>query len=198
MPGKESFIEKRLKSLDEIDSSVVELLDNMSKVFDKYANANSNYDDAKKQITDQTKMIYQNISDIAINLRKEVKIMDENIGRYDQNEDSVMILPIAVDQKNTKLGKRRLQEELEQLKTLLPEEPTEEQKMLHLINAKDKKVEETKRPIKEESSVKVEIKDDKFQDNKKDDTKGDMKNDVKDEPVQIDETFEDDDFVVLN
>lgn len=183
---KQLFIEKRLKSLDGIDSAVVELLDNMSNVFDKYANANSNYDEAKKEITDQTKRIYQNISDIAINLRKEVKIMDENIGRYDQNEDSVMILPIAVDQKNTKLGKRRLQEELEQLKALLPEEPTEEQKMSHIINLQKEKSKEIKvnLPVKEEKTIEpVEVKDE---------------NPKKEETPKNDGDLVDDDFMVLN
>lgn len=121
------FIEQRLKSLNDIDANVALLLDNMAEVFDTYASSNNNYEQAKTSISQQTKVIYQTISDIAVNLRKEVRIMDENIGIYDQNDDGVMILPIAVEQKNTALGKRRLNEELEQLKKLIPEKPTKEQ-----------------------------------------------------------------------
>ena len=49
--------------------------------------------------------------------------MDDNIGAYDKNDDNVMILPISnVDQKNTKLGRKRLNLELAELKRLISDE----------------------------------------------------------------------------
>jgi mediator of RNA polymerase II transcription subunit 11 len=45
--------------------------------------------------------------------------MDENIGVYNKNKDNVMILPISVDQKNTKLGALKLNRQLSQLDLLL-------------------------------------------------------------------------------
>lgn len=112
-----TYIEKRLDSLYEIDCQVVSLLDNVSSLFETYS-SNENSDKTKEQFEKQTKNIYGLISDIAIGLRKEVKLMDDNIGVYDKNEDNVMILPLSVDQKNTQLGEKRLKDELKELNKL--------------------------------------------------------------------------------
>lgn len=125
---KKSFIKSRLDSLDTIDGNVVALLDQMSGIFGSLSSPSNNNDDAKTTIQAQTKTIYRTISDIAINLRKEVKIMDDNIGVFDRNDDNVMILPIPVEQKTTELGRRRLKEEISHLDSLIPEEPSEDQK----------------------------------------------------------------------
>lgn len=114
----DSFVQERLNSLYEIDCKIVSLLDNMSTLFQTYSVPKTNENDlseTKKQFTDQTKAIYNNISKIAIGLRKEVKIMDDNIGVYDKNKDGIMILPISVDQKNTTLGEKKLTSEIEEL-----------------------------------------------------------------------------------
>lgn len=71
----------------------------------------------KDQFKQEVNEVYGLLSTLAIELRKEVKIMDDNIGVYDRNDDSVMILPINVDHKNTVLGKAKLQEELTKLTT---------------------------------------------------------------------------------
>lgn len=120
-----TFIQKRLDALQDIDGNIVTLLDKMSGLFDTYAEANT-AEDPKSTITQHTNSIYQTISDVAINLRKEVKIMDENLGVYDKNEDNIMILPIPVDQKNTHLGKKRLKEEIQQLDKLIDNDEKED------------------------------------------------------------------------
>lgn len=130
MTDQKSFIKTRLDCLNTIDTKVVSLLDQMSGIFDKYSTPGDNSDSSKDSIETQTRTIYQTISDIAISLRKEVKIMDDNIGVFDRNEDNVMILPIQVEQKTTGLGKRRLKDEITQLKELIPEEPSEDQKFI--------------------------------------------------------------------
>ncbi|EGV60688.1 Mediator of RNA polymerase II transcription subunit 11 [Yamadazyma tenuis] len=153
------FIQQRLDSLNDIDSSIVSLLGYMSDIFDRYSTPSNNSDDAKDTIETQTRLIYQTLSDIAINLRKEVKIMDDNTGVFDKNEDQVMILPIPVDQKNTALGKRRLNEEIDLLTHLIPQEPTEDQKFkpepetVEEESVKEEPVEEEpveEEPVKEE------------------------------------------------
>lgn len=106
-----SFIDQRLDSLYEIDCKIVSLLDNISGVFETYTNGS----DTKEQFSSQSETIYKLLSEIAINLRKEIKLMDDNIGVYDKNDDKVMILPISVDQKNTKLGEKKLQQELNEI-----------------------------------------------------------------------------------
>lgn len=114
-----SFISQRLELLHEIDCKIVSLLDNMSTIFQTYGTRPSGSDQEKKdQMVDQTKNIYSILSTIAIDLRKEVKIMNDNIGVYDKNEDDVMILPVSVTQKNTKLGEKKLMQELAELDKL--------------------------------------------------------------------------------
>ncbi|KAL6451396.1 MED11 Mediator of RNA polymerase II transcription subunit 11 [Candida maltosa Xu316] len=113
----ENFIQERLDSLYEIDCKVVSLLDQFSTIFQSF------YSKDKDDFSNQTSTIYSTLSKVAIDLRKEIKIMDDNIGVYDKNNEGIMILPISnVDQKNTKLGKKRLELELEELEKLLSEE----------------------------------------------------------------------------
>ncbi|CAX40667.1 essential subunit of the RNA polymerase II mediator complex, putative [Candida dubliniensis CD36] len=110
----ENFIQERLDSLHEIDCKVVTLLDQFSSIFQSF------YTKDKEEFSQQTSDIYSTLSKVAIDLRKEIKIMDDNIGAYDKNDDNVMILPISnVDQKNTKLGRKRLNLELAELKRLI-------------------------------------------------------------------------------
>ncbi|KAK6895022.1 Mediator of RNA polymerase II transcription subunit 11 [Candida tropicalis] len=124
----ENFIQERLDSLYEIDYSlyeidckVVSLLDQFSTIFQSF------YTKDKEQFSEQTTTIYSTLSKVAIDLRKEIKIMDDNIGVHDKNDDGVMILPITnVDQKNTKLGRKRLNLEVEELKKLIAEDQSSE------------------------------------------------------------------------
>ncbi|CUM53691.1 Mediator of RNA polymerase II transcription subunit 11 [Debaryomyces fabryi] len=120
--NKDNFVQERLDSLYEIDCKIVSLLDNMSSLFQTYSTPKSSDNDLseqKEQLKAQTKTIYNTISNVAIGLRKEVKIMDENIGVYNKNKDGVMILPISVDQKNTTLGKTKLKDEIRELSTIV-------------------------------------------------------------------------------
>ncbi|KGU24330.1 hypothetical protein MGM_05025 [Candida albicans P75063] len=113
----ENFIQERLDSLHEIDCKVVTLLDQFSSIFQSF------YTKSKEDFSQQTSDIYSTLSKVAIDLRKEIEIMDDNIGAYDKNDDNVMILPITnVDQKNTKLGRKRLDLELAELKRLISDE----------------------------------------------------------------------------
>lgn len=90
----ENFIQERLDSLYEIDCKVVSLLDQFSTIFQSF------YTKDKEQFSEQTTTIYSTLSKVAIDLRKEIKIMDDNIGVHDKNDDGVMILPITnVDQR---------------------------------------------------------------------------------------------------
>lgn len=117
----ENFIQERLDSLYEIDCKVVSLLDQFSTIFQSF------YNKDKEQFSEQTTTIYSTLSKVAIDLRKEIKIMDDNIGVHDKNDDGVMILPITnVDQKNTKLGRKRLNLEVEELKKLIAEDQLSE------------------------------------------------------------------------
>lgn len=119
MPERD-FIQSRLETLDEIDDNVVKLLDNIETVFDIYSEPSKQDcqqpSDIKETLESGVRDVYSSLSSIAIGLRNEIKIMDENIGVFDRNEDLVMILPISVEQKSTTLGKKKLREEVEKLR----------------------------------------------------------------------------------
>lgn len=114
-----SFIQERLDALHKIDESIVNLIENISVLFDTYMEPSLQNDvdmaESRERYQSQVKQVYRTLSGLAIGLRKEVKIMDDNIGVYDRNNDLVMILPISIDQKNTSLGAKKLQEELKKL-----------------------------------------------------------------------------------
>lgn len=117
--SQNGFIEERLESLHDIDGNIVGLLDRVGKLIDTYMepsrDTSADISETKEQFKDEIKEVYSALSAVAISLRKEVKIMDENIGVYDKNDDLVMILPMNVDQKNTTLGSQKLKEELQKL-----------------------------------------------------------------------------------
>lgn len=121
-----TFIEERLESLHNIDLAVVTLLNKASELFESQASpdADTTIDDKKELFSRQTTSIFETLSNVAKELRTEVKIMDDNIGVYTRNKDGVMILPIAVDQKNTRLGSAKLQEEIDEMTRLLGEKNT--------------------------------------------------------------------------
>lgn len=115
-PG--GFIQERLDSLNSIDGNIVALLDNISALFETYSTPKTSaneYQEVKDKFSEQTCSVYSALSKVAIDLRKEVKIMDDNIGVYDKNDEKIMILPISVDQKNTALGALKLKDELREL-----------------------------------------------------------------------------------
>lgn len=119
------FIEERLEALHEIDSKVVSLLDRMSAILETYTAPRAAGDSAgelRERFAQQTRDVYQLVSTVAIDLRKEVRVMDDNIGHYDRNDDGVMILPISVDQKNSRLGAAKMRHELEQMQRLMSQE----------------------------------------------------------------------------
>lgn len=113
------FIQERLESLNDIDVEIVYLLDNIKELFNIYIEPSRqqkpDVGSTKEQFQDEVSKVYSCLSSIAISLRKEVKIMDDNIGVHNKNEDLVMILPINVDKKNTSLGSRKLEGELKKI-----------------------------------------------------------------------------------
>lgn len=108
-----TFINQRLDSLYEVDCKVVALLESFSSLFEAYTvtkDSQFNSEEFKNEITNKTKRVYLLLSNVAIELRKEVKIMDENIGTLNKNKEGRMILPITVEQKNTTLGDKKTNE----------------------------------------------------------------------------------------
>lgn len=113
-----NHIKTRLDSLHDIDISLVDLLENFQIIYEKSANHNRgmiNTGEASTNFMEGVHSIYEAVSSIAIRLRREVKILDENIGDPNLNEDGVMILPLRVEQKNIQLGHEKLYDEIRKL-----------------------------------------------------------------------------------
>lgn len=139
MEEPQTFVKERLESLHRIDLDIVSLLSSASNLFAITVDGEESSADAKRDaFSKHTLAIYETLGKVAKNLRTEVKIMDDNIGVHDQNKDGVMILPITVDQKNTRLGFEKLRQEIDEMNKLLQEDtekiPNEEQAVLEEDN----------------------------------------------------------------
>lgn len=188
----DNYIQERLDSLHKIDSKVVELLDKVSSLFENYTN-----DQLKEKFEEQTLGIYSSLSTVAIGLRKEVKLMDNNIGVYNKNRDNLMILPISVDQKNTTLGNKKLDEQLKVLDTMIKGEPNGKviekvEKNLGLDEVKDEIEVIEDNTVKDESKVKENtlVKEEKSADSKLQAQADDDVIEIIDDDMDVDE-FED-------
>lgn len=120
-----SFIQSRLEALDAIDSNIVNLLDNLGDLFTTYIEPNTHeaveLHTTKEQFIEKTRNVYSLLGSIAVGLRKEVKIMDENIGVFDKNDERVMILPISVERNHTTLGSAKLKQEIAKMDHEVPD-----------------------------------------------------------------------------
>lgn len=152
--NKRGFIQTRLDSLHEIDNNIVKLLDGIGSIFDTYIEPSKqdvqDLATTKEKFIDGTKRIYSLLGSIAIGLRKEVKIMDENIGVYDKNDENVMILPISIDQKHTSLGRDRLEKEVKNMQEIVKIDNADGQ-----VKVEEKDVSEVRRDGQEEAKDEV-------------------------------------------
>ncbi|GEQ72711.1 hypothetical protein JCM33374_g6398 [Metschnikowia sp. JCM 33374] len=112
----EGIIAQRLEALNKIDENIVNILESLGCIFDTYIapieEESSDVTKTRGQFGDDVRKFYKSLSNIAIGLRKEVKLMDDNTGTFQLNKDSVMILPVNVERKNTSLGDDKLEAEL--------------------------------------------------------------------------------------
>ncbi|QRG39802.1 hypothetical protein FDK38_004257 [Candidozyma auris] len=152
--NKTGFIQTRLDSLHEIDNNIVKLLDGIGSIFDTYIEPSKqdvqDLATTKEKFINGTKRIYSLLGSIAIGLRKEVKIMDENIGVYDKNDENVMILPISIDQKHTSLGRDRLEKEVKNMQEIVKIDNADGQ-----VKVEEKDVSEVRRDGQEEAKDEV-------------------------------------------
>lgn len=115
----QTFIEDRLKSLQGIEINVVNVIEKVGILFDHYVEPITLHDSklttTKVEFQEKIRDLYACLSSVAIELRKEVKVMDDNIGVHSNNADLIMILPISVDKKNTSVGSQKLESEIKKL-----------------------------------------------------------------------------------
>lgn len=166
----DNYIQERLDSLHEIDCKVVSILDSLSNLFQVYSNP-LGQDQVKESFVKQTQNIYNTLSTVAIDFRKEIRLMDENIGVYNKNKDGLMILPISVDQKNTTLGSRKLNDQLSELSEILAKDDKQDEKISKIDTSMDEIIQpsfDVKEEVMESSGIenvdtKMEDDDDIFE-----------------------------------
>lgn len=156
----DTYIQERLDSLHDIDNRIVTFLDHLSVIFGTFLENPEDKTKQKEQFEEKVNQVYEQLSKVAIDLRKEVKVMDDNTGVYDKNSDGVMILPITVDQKNTTLGRKKMKEQLRELTRLVGEPeiiPEEEEEAVPEVKVKapEVKAPEVKAPEEKAPEVKA-------------------------------------------
>ncbi|ODQ82810.1 hypothetical protein BABINDRAFT_159311 [Babjeviella inositovora NRRL Y-12698] len=123
-----SFTQQRLDSLSNLDTKIVSLLSTLSdilltvhqgKQIDTRQGVTSDaLVTTRKEFTTQIQHFYATLSDTTIGLNKEIKLFNENIGSC-KNGDNMMLLPVNIEIKNTKLGKVKMREEVSRLDSVL-------------------------------------------------------------------------------
>ncbi|OWB57489.1 hypothetical protein B5S28_g3437 [[Candida] boidinii] len=157
-PTSSSYIQQRLDNLYDIDTKVVSLLDNLScalnnlqegkkdsKLLVNPNNNNNNNnnnstaaiasakikrDEKLSKLKENCSLFYSNLSDAAILLRKEIKLLDNRSSGNNNNttttkngdnsdSNSTNILPVTVNKKAIWMGKAQMDTELNELDKLV-------------------------------------------------------------------------------
>ncbi|ODV83765.1 hypothetical protein CANARDRAFT_9328 [[Candida] arabinofermentans NRRL YB-2248] len=112
-----SFIKSRLDSLHSIDSKIVTLLDNLSSTVENLKDGKLTGDKQNvENFRDNMSQFYNNLSFTSINLRKEVKILDNRINSQLNNSN---LLPIQVNKKATWVNEDKMKQEIEEMDRVL-------------------------------------------------------------------------------
>ncbi|SCV00447.1 LAMI_0G05116g1_1 [Lachancea mirantina] len=106
MPQPE-YINERLEALNDIDKELVIILSNASQVIGTLAGLKSGNEAMKPQFESHVKAFYSSLERASVDLRREIKHLDDNIG--------TRLLPINLDKKATGQDDEKLQEQLELL-----------------------------------------------------------------------------------
>ncbi|GMG33845.1 unnamed protein product [Ambrosiozyma monospora] len=125
--GDLQYIQKRVDSLQEIDSKIVSFIDNLSQTLTllkqgKQQAATKSSAETKQKFNESVSNTYSNLSFIATHLRKEIKIWDTKINNNAMEESdlsSLNVLPLQVNKKATWINKSKFNDELSELDSVL-------------------------------------------------------------------------------
>lgn len=115
MPSQDKdvkYIHERLESLNGVESGVVSVLENLSLALSSLQEGLSGQTQAKEQFQEGCKGFYENLSTTSVKLRREIKLLDNKMGK---NNNDISILPINIDKKATWIGDSKLKAEVDQL-----------------------------------------------------------------------------------
>ncbi|GME87325.1 unnamed protein product [Ambrosiozyma monospora] len=125
--GDLQYIQKRVDSLQEIDSMIVSFIDNLSQTLTllkqgKQQAATKSSAETRQKFNESVSNTYSNLSFIATHLRKEIKIWDTKINNNAMEEselNSLNVLPLQVNKKATWINKSKFNDELSELDSVL-------------------------------------------------------------------------------
>lgn len=105
------YVQDRLKSLAEVDDKLCNLLKTASLVVFTFSELKQGNHDLKPQFEQHVKEFYSDLESATVQLRNEIKLLDDNIG--------TRLLPINVNKKATGQDDDKMREQLLILKELL-------------------------------------------------------------------------------
>ncbi|EDO19616.1 hypothetical protein Kpol_1018p155 [Vanderwaltozyma polyspora DSM 70294] len=105
------YVQERLESLNEIDLKLCSLLQETSQIVNSYSELKRGNSTVKPQFEEHLKEFYLNLDVATTNLRKEIQLLDENIG--------TRLLPINVNKKALGQDTDVLVEQISLLKDIL-------------------------------------------------------------------------------
>lgn len=106
-----SYVQERLESLAEIDNRLCSLLKTASQIVSTLSELKRGNQDLKPQFEHHTKQFYTDLEASTVQLRKEIKLLDENVG--------TRLLPINVNKKAIGQDDDKMREQLAILRELL-------------------------------------------------------------------------------
>lgn len=111
------YIQERLDSLAKVDEQLCALLQTASQVVFTYGELKHGNHDLKPQFEQHTSEFYTILESATSQLKKEVRLLDENIG--------IRLLPINVSKKALGQDDDKLLEQTKLLKEILRSQPSQ-------------------------------------------------------------------------
>ncbi|ONH68198.1 Mediator of RNA polymerase II transcription subunit 11 [Cyberlindnera fabianii] len=120
---QDPFVEARLEALHEIDTKLVSILDHSSSALENLTNLKKNASNPdkiaaiQKDFETDVQNFYRDLEYASINLKKEIKTLDDRSGKTDAN--GITMLPININRKATWAGRAKMETQVDELKQLL-------------------------------------------------------------------------------
>ncbi|ODV72967.1 Med11p [Cyberlindnera jadinii NRRL Y-1542] len=120
---QDPFVQERLESLHNVDTELVSILNHASLALSSLTSMKRNASDKeelekiKQEFAREIDGFYKNLEQSTIGLKKEIKILDERIGKTDAN--GITMSPITISKKATWAGSEKLKSELDHIDSLL-------------------------------------------------------------------------------
>ncbi|CAI4683600.1 BAI_1a_G0041090.mRNA.1.CDS.1 [Saccharomyces cerevisiae] len=105
------YIQERLKSLNDIETQLCSMLQEASQVTFIFGELKRGNESVKPQFENHVKQFYERLDKSTTQLRKEIQLLDENVG--------TRLLPINVNKKALGQDTEKMEEQLDLLSAIL-------------------------------------------------------------------------------